>query len=68
MRGARSQGSRIASNYHNENCWLSADVLGDLTEALSESDLPYKVDIIELRAVDPAFRAMIEQDMVALPL
>jgi formylglycine-generating enzyme required for sulfatase activity len=27
MRGARSQGSRIASNYHNENCWYDAPVL-----------------------------------------
>ena len=45
---------------------LSRDVLGDVAEALSESDLPYKVDVIDLRTVDPAFRAMIEPDMVAL--
>jgi len=46
---------------------LSLDVLGDIAEALSESDLPYKVDVIDLRSIDPAFRALIEPDMVALP-
>ncbi len=46
---------------------LSLDVLGAVAEALSESDLPYKVDVIDLRSVDPAFRAIIEPDMVALP-
>ncbi len=46
---------------------LSLDVLGDVAEALSESDLPYKADVIDLRSVDPAFRALIEPDMVALP-
>ena len=46
---------------------LSPDVLGEVAEALSESDLPYKVDVIDLRTVDPAFRAIIEPDMVALP-
>jgi predicted nucleotidyltransferase len=46
---------------------LEPDVIGDLCEALSESDLPYKVDVIDLRSVDPAFRALIEPDSVALP-
>jgi predicted nucleotidyltransferase len=46
---------------------LSPDVLGDVAEALSESDLPCKVDVIDLRSVDPAFRAIIEPDMIALP-
>jgi predicted nucleotidyltransferase len=46
---------------------LSADVLGDIAEALSESDLPYKVDVIDLRSADSTFRAMIEPDMVVLP-
>ncbi|HBK07884.1 MAG TPA: nucleotidyltransferase domain-containing protein [Acetobacteraceae bacterium] len=45
---------------------LTSDLLSDLAEALSESDLPYKVDVIDLRSVDPAFRAIIEPDMVAL--
>jgi predicted nucleotidyltransferase len=47
---------------------LSPDVLGDVAEALSESDLPYRVDVIDLRSVDAAFRAIIEPGMVALPL
>lgn len=46
---------------------LTPDVLGNVAEAFSESDLPYKVDIIDLRAVDPAFRAIVEHDMIALP-
>jgi predicted nucleotidyltransferase len=45
---------------------LGLDVLSDLKEALSESDLPYKVDVIDLRSVDPAFRALIDPDMIAL--
>ena len=46
---------------------LGFAVMGDVAEALSESDLPYKVDVIDLRSVNPAFRAMIEPDMIALP-
>ncbi len=46
---------------------VSLDAMGDITEALSEADLPYKVDVIDLRAVDPAFRALIAPDMIALP-
>ena len=42
-------------------------VLGNITEALSLSDLPYKVDVIDLRAVDPAFQAIVEREMIALP-
>lgn len=45
---------------------LSLDLLGDVAEALSESDLPYKVDVIDLRTVDPAFHALIASDMIAL--
>ena len=45
---------------------LSLDVLGDVAEALSESDLPYKVDVLDVRSVEPVFRALIEPDMIAL--
>ncbi len=45
---------------------LSLDTLGEITEALSESNLPYRVDVIDLRSVDPAFRLRIEPDMIAL--
>lgn len=46
---------------------IDSDVLGQITEALTESDLPYTVDVIDLKAVDPSFRALIETDMIALP-
>ena len=46
---------------------VGLDIIGDLAEALSESDLPYKVDVVDLRSIDPAFRALIEPDMVELP-
>lgn len=45
---------------------LGLAVLADVAGALSESDLTYKVDVIDLRSVDPAFRALIAPEMVAL--
>jgi predicted nucleotidyltransferase len=47
---------------------LGLDVIGQIAEALSESDLPYKVDIVDLAAVDPAFRKRVAADCVALPI
>jgi predicted nucleotidyltransferase len=47
---------------------LDHDELGDVADAPSESDLPYKVDLIDLRSIDPPLRATIELTMVALPL
>ena len=47
---------------------LDLDVLIEIAEALSESDLPYKVDIVDLATVDPSFRGRIVADCVALPL
>ena len=46
---------------------LGSSVLGDVAETLPESDLRYKVDIVDPRSIDPAFRAMIEPDLIALP-
>ncbi len=34
---------------------LGLDRLGAVAEALSESDLPYKVDIVDLATVEPSF-------------
>jgi predicted nucleotidyltransferase len=45
---------------------LGLDLLGRVAEALSDSDLPYKVDLLDLRSLDPAFRARIEADMIAI--
>jgi predicted nucleotidyltransferase len=45
---------------------LSPEVLASISEALSESDLPYKVDILDLRSIDATFRTIIEPEMIAL--
>lgn len=47
---------------------LELGMLGGLREALSEFDLTIKVDIVDLRSVDPGFRQMIEGAMVPLSL
>jgi len=43
---------------------LGLDLISEVTEALSESDLTYKVDVVDLWLVTPAFLAMIEADMI----
>jgi predicted nucleotidyltransferase len=47
---------------------LDADVLGALRDALSESDLTIKTDVVDLRAVDPSFRRIIEGQLVPFRL
>jgi uncharacterized protein len=47
---------------------LDSDLLNRLKDALSESDLTIKVDLVDLRAVDPAFRRIVEDGMVRLAL
>jgi predicted nucleotidyltransferase len=47
---------------------LNADMLGRLRDALSESDLTIKVDVVDLRTVDRAFQRIIEDQMVSLSL
>ena len=44
---------------------LGLRLIGEIAEALSESDLPYKVDIVDLLTVDPGFRARIVADCAA---
>lgn len=39
---------------------LSDKMISDLKEALSNSDLPYKVDILDWKAISPEFRKTIE--------
>jgi predicted nucleotidyltransferase len=46
---------------------LALDLIGEIADALSESDLPYRVDIVDLAAVEPGFRARIVADCIALP-
>jgi predicted nucleotidyltransferase len=43
---------------------LGLDLIGEIAEAMSDSDLPYKVDIVDLATVEPAFRARIAADCV----
>ena len=47
---------------------LGLDLIGQIAEAFSESDLPYKVDIVDLSALDPGFRTRIAADLLPLPL
>ena len=70
--GSRATGT--ARRYSDLDLALEADrpldwaTLADIAEALSESDLPIKVDVLDLRAVEPSFRRLIDADRVALPL
>src|SRR5438067_1561620 len=45
---------------------LGLQIVGRIAEALSESDLPYKVDIVDLATVEPGFRARIAADCIPL--
>ena len=45
---------------------LPWEVRSDLLEALDESDLPIRVDLVELDSVDAAFAARIRPDFVAV--
>jgi uncharacterized protein len=45
---------------------LGMDVIGQIAGALSDSDLPFKVDIVDLSVVEPAFRRRIAADCVPL--
>lgn len=45
---------------------LSIDRSAALAEAFSESDLPWKVDIVDLARIDPSFRRSIERDCVLI--
>jgi predicted nucleotidyltransferase len=45
---------------------LSFDVSGALREDFSESDLPWRVDIVDWATTSEAFRRIIERDKVVL--
>lgn len=47
--------------------WIDTDTITWLPGALSEYDLIIKVDIVDLHAIDPGFRAPIQDGMVELP-
>jgi predicted nucleotidyltransferase len=46
---------------------LSLTETAALAEAFSESDLPWKVDLLDLQLVGPAFRHVVEQVSIPLP-
>ena len=46
---------------------LGVALLGVIKEALSESDLPFKVDLLDIATVEPAFRTRNVADFVSLP-
>ena len=66
--GSRAHGrARRYSDLDLALAWdrpFGLDLLGQIAEALSESDLPYKVDIVDLASVDPGFRARIMAEAV----
>ena len=45
---------------------LPRSVLGDLAEAFSESDLPFRVDVVDWHGVAPSFQAVMDRDGVLL--
>jgi type I restriction enzyme S subunit len=50
----------------NGNKPLGIDLAAQLTEAFAESDLPYKVDIVDWITVSESFRKAIERDRVVV--
>ncbi len=64
-----SRATTTARRYSDLDLALEVETpLGAIAEALSESDLPYKADVIDLRSADPGFRTIIEAEMIELPL
>jgi predicted nucleotidyltransferase len=46
---------------------LTLSELADLTDAFSESDLPFKVDVVDRRSATPFLQEIIDRDGVDLP-
>lgn len=45
---------------------LSFTQLGAIQEAFSDSDLPFRVDVVDWATAAPGFRAIVERDRVVL--
>lgn len=68
--GSRARGVRV-KKYSDldlaiEGPPLSLEARSDLAEAFDNSDLPFKVDIIEVESLEPEFRQRVEVDKVIL--
>jgi predicted nucleotidyltransferase len=68
--GSRARGgARRYSDLDLALAWdqpFGLDLIGQIAEALSDSDLPFKVDIVDIAMVDPAFRRRVAADWVPL--
>jgi predicted nucleotidyltransferase len=47
---------------------LTREENADLADAFDESDLPYRVDVVDLNGASESFRAIIERDRTPLPI
>jgi predicted nucleotidyltransferase len=67
--GSRATGKRL-KQYSDLDLAVSGSLTSrqrsDITDAFDESLLPFKVDVVELDAVDPGFRNRILPDLVPL--
>jgi type I restriction enzyme S subunit len=45
---------------------LSFETLAALRDAFAESNVPYKVDVVDWHSVDPAFQALIQKKRVVI--
>ena len=46
---------------------LSLDTIASIGEGLGDSDLPFKVDVVDWARADEAFRAIIRRDALEVP-
>ena len=68
--GSRAQGTARATSdldlcVDNHQA-LSFEILAALRDAFAESNLPYKVDVVDWHSVDPAFQALIQSKRVGI--
>lgn len=66
--GSRSRASTVRASSDLDLAVDASRVLdlAELREDFRESDLPFFVDVVDLRAMDAGFRASVEPDFVSL--
>jgi type I restriction enzyme S subunit len=68
--GSRAQGTARATSdldlCVDNHQSLSFETLAALRDAFAESNLPYKVDVVDWHSVDPAFQALIQSKRVVI--